>query len=60
MLREVRCLVCNHRLKRRKYRKVKLGPTCARKLASGYAGIQIKAFEPFLGFELTDKTEVKK
>jgi uncharacterized CHY-type Zn-finger protein len=45
-LKEVRCDVCNHLLKRRKYRKVKLGPRCAEKLASGYAGIQLNAFEP--------------
>lgn len=44
--KEVRCLICNRRFKRRKYRKIRMGPTCARKLADGYAGIQIKAFEP--------------
>ena len=46
-LKEVRCLVCNHKLKRRKYRKAQLGPTCQRKLENGYAGIQLRAFEPY-------------
>jgi uncharacterized CHY-type Zn-finger protein len=45
-LRVVRCIVCNHQLKRRKYRKTGIGPRCAEKLRNGYAGIQLKAFEP--------------
>ena len=45
-MKEERCLVCNHQLKRRRYRKAGMGPTCARKLAEGYAGIQLKAWEP--------------
>jgi uncharacterized CHY-type Zn-finger protein len=44
-MKEVLCVVCRHPLKRRKYRKDKIGPTCLRKLQSGTAGIQIKAFE---------------
>jgi hypothetical protein len=45
-LKEVSCLVCGHHLKRRRYRKSGMGPTCARKLAEGYTGIQLKAWEP--------------
>jgi len=55
-MKEVRCLVCNHRLKRRKYRKVRIGPGCAIKLKNGNTGIQIKAFEPVP--EICKKTEV--
>ena len=46
MRKEVHCLVCNHQLKRRKYRKLGIGATCRRKLEGGYSGIQLKAFEP--------------
>jgi hypothetical protein len=41
-----RCMVCNHILKRRKWRRAGIGPACAEKLARGYAGIQLNAFEP--------------
>gem|GEM_PF-4234124 len=40
-----RCLVCNHKIKRRKNIKAGMGPTCARHLQEGFAGIQIPAFE---------------
>lgn len=42
----VKCLVCHRKLKRRKYRKTRIGPTCQKKLESGFAGIQIDAFTP--------------
>lgn len=38
-------MVCNHPLKRRKYRRAGMGPRCAEKLAAGYTGIQLKAWE---------------
>ena len=39
----VRCRVCHRPLKRK--RRGNIGRLCRRKLAAGYAGIQLKAFE---------------
>jgi hypothetical protein len=44
-MKEVRCVVCNHELKRRKYRKDRIEPTCKDKVQKGFAGIQLKAFQ---------------
>ena len=41
-----KCLVCDHTLKRRKWRKLGMGQVCQAKLRRGYTGIQLKAFEP--------------
>ena len=46
-VKEVRCVVCQHLLKRRKHRKVGVGPTCMKKLQNGSVGIQIEAFRDF-------------
>jgi hypothetical protein len=34
-VKEVRCLVCNHLLKRRRYRKAGMGPVCGEDIALG-------------------------
>jgi hypothetical protein len=51
-LKDVRCAVCNHHLKRRKYKKAGVGPKCAERVANGYAGIQLRAFEDASGVKI--------
>jgi hypothetical protein len=37
----VRCKICHHPLKKRKYRKAGMGPRCAELFKAGFSGIQL-------------------